>query len=390
MKIVHLNTLSQGGAANACTRLHDALRAQGTDSYVLMLSGEEQHSKNIFTFDTFLNPAVFSRLKKKQERQKYLQSWKVRLRGKPVELFSFPDSPWKIEDHPLIRDADVLHLHWVAGMIDVRRFFESVNKPVVWTLHDAWPFTGGFHYEKYFDARRFFRLSEQNLEVKKSAYTRKNITLVSPSRYVADLCESGGVFGHTAVHVIPNSVPGDFFSAADRQKARAKFQVTPNEKLWVFAAEELDYFRKGADLFFDAFSRWKKNVRVIVAGEQGRTRSADARINFIGRLPENRMAELLRAADVVIHSSREDNLPNLLLEANACGTPVLSTNAGGAKEIITDGENGWLVETNEIEKGFERAFSENLSREKIAAAAMEKYKPEVQAARFVSLYNSLR
>lgn len=325
MKVLHLTTHAGGGAGIACLRLHRALREAGVGSSVLTLQGIENTAEYIFSFEESSNKDQFISDLRKEKRKRYRRAWQVRFHGKPKELFSFPDSRYKIESHKLVQEADIIHLHWVSGMIDLPRFFAAVKKPIVWTLHDAWPFSGGFHYENYFDAKPFERISNRNLEIKKSAYSGKNITVVAPSRYLLESCKESKVFQGKTHMVIPNSTPSSVFHpSTERDVIRKNLNLKENQVLWIFACDELDYFRKGADILFRAFLQWKNpGVKLLIAGKPGKGEILkDERIQFTGHVNENRMAELLNAADALIHTSREDNFPNVILESLFCGTPV--------------------------------------------------------------------
>ncbi len=393
MKILHLITHQGGGAGIACLRLHHALREAKVDSSVLSLFGEENKSENIFSLEANPFEIDFHAILKKEKRNRYRKAWKIRLKGKPKELFSFPDSPWEIEAHPLVKEADIIHLHWIAGMIDVERFFAAINKPVVWTLHDAWPFTGGFHYQSYFNAQPFASISDKLKELKRKSYAGKNITVIAPSRYLANLCRSSEVFLTQAHLAIPNSVPSSiYYPRKNRDELRTRLGIKENEQAWFFASDELDYFRKGADLLLAGFASFKnENVKLFIAGKPGKQKlPKDSRIQFTGPIAdENQFAELLNACDALIHTSREDNFPNVILESLFCGTPVVAIDKGGVSEMIRDGVNGILTSEEKLGEGFEKISATNFDREKIATESKAIFSAEVQSARFILLYNQL-
>ncbi|CAN5917207.1 hypothetical protein BH11BAC7_BH11BAC7_14880 [soil metagenome] len=392
MKILHLSTHQGGGAGVACLRLHDALLEAKTDSKVLSVFGKENKERNVFSLEANPGEINFKSIRRKDKWKRYLQAWKVRFKGKPKELFSFPDSLWRMEEHPLVKEADIIHLHWVAGMIDVERFFEKINKTVVWTLHDAWPFTGGFHYASYFNAKPFASISNPMLEVKRKAYDRKDITIVAPSRYMTELCRASEVFLTQSHLDIPNSVPASvYYPRNNRDELRKRLGIKENERALFFASAELGYFRKGADLLLDAFSSYKnEKVKLFIAGKKGsRNLSSDSRIHFTGHITdENHFAELLNACDALVHTSREDNFPNVILESLFCGTPVLSIDKGGVSEMVNN-ENGILTNEEELKEGFDLILGKNFNRTKIASEAQNIFSSRVQAARFIQLYQEI-
>lgn len=393
MKILHLITNQGGGAGIACLRLHRALREMKVESKVLSLFGEENKKENIFSLEANPGNMDFETVLAKEKRRHYRQAWKLRLKGKPKELFSFADSLWEIENHPLVKEAGIIHLHWVSRMIDVDRFFSAIKKPVVWTMHDAWPFTGGFHYESYFNAKPFASISNAQLEIKRKAYAGKKITLVAPSRYLLNLCRASNVFKDQTHVAIPNSVPSPvYFPRDNRNELRTRLGIQENERAFFFASDELDYFRKGADILLKAFPAYKnEKVKLFIAGKEGKQKlPKDSRIHFTGHIAdENQFADILNACDALVHTSREDNFPNVILESLCCGTPVLSIDKGGVSEMIRDGVNGILVDEIDLTNGFDQIIQLKFEREKIARKAQQTFSSEVQAARFKALYLTL-
>jgi glycosyltransferase involved in cell wall biosynthesis len=391
MKILHLTTYQEGGGGIASLRLHQAMLKANMDSKLLSVFGKENHNEAIFSLQAGPDQISFRRNQQKEKWIRYFQAWKVRLCGKSIELFSFPSSVWEIEDHPLIKEADLIHLHWVAGMVDVKRFFAKINKPIVWTLHDAWPFTGGFHYEKYFNAKPFLPVSKPLLKLKYVAYKQKNITIVSPSRYMLNLCLESNVFQQQQHVVIPNSVPASIYQPHfHRDELRKRLGVKTTDFVLLFVSTELDYFRKGFDILLDAFTTYKnKNIKLFVAGKKGRqVFPSDPRITFWGHVAENHLAELLSASDALVHTSREDNFPNVIIESLTCGTPVLAIDEGGMSEMIDD-TNGIRCDENTIKKGFDEIIGMHINRTQIASTAKRNFSPAVQAKRFKQLYISL-
>jgi glycosyltransferase involved in cell wall biosynthesis len=392
MKILHLTSYQEGGAGIACMRLHCALLEANLDSKLLSVFGKENSKKAVYSLEAGLDKIDFERICKKQKRIRYFQSWRVRVKGRPKELFSFPDSLWQIEDHPLVKEANLIHLHWVAGMIDIKRFFAKIDKPVVWTLHDAWPFTGGFHYESYFNAQPFMPISKALLEVKRQAFDKKDIKIVAPSRYMMNLCRVSQVFSGQEHLTIPNSLSSSiYYKRINRDELRKRLGIEKNEYALFFASAEFDYFRKGADILLNAFSSYKReNVKLFIAGRGNQKLLSDQRIHFTGHInDESHFAELLNACDAVVHTSREDNFPNVILESLFCGTPVLAINEGGVSELINDGENGILCTEDKLKEGFDAILSVNFNKDQIASTAQLKFSSIIQSEQFKRLYTAL-
>lgn len=393
MKIVHLNTLQHGGAATAALRLHRALLSAGANSSFLSATGTENSDEQLYALDKTVPGA--NTISKKEERRKYLEAWKVRMRAKPVELFSFPYSRWKPEDHPLVQQADVVHLHWVAGMIDISRFFAAIRKPIVWTFHDEWAFRGGFHYEKYFNAQPFQGLSERLLKLKKAVYGDRKMHIVAPSRYMMEGAIQSSVFRAAEFHHVVNGFPTTIFNASVSRELRKKsFGIEDDEQMWFFSSPELNYFRKGADLLLTALSRNENlKVKLVMAGaREDHAIYSDNRIISCGLVTsETDMARMYAAADVTLHTSREDNLPNSIAESLLCGTPVFATPAGGVPEMISNGHNGWLstsINVGHVTHDILRIRSMPDKRDEIASNAKAIYSSEIQVKEILKIYSA--
>ena len=149
-------------------------------------------------------------------------------------MFSFPDSKYDITLSELYREADIVNLHWVADFLDYKSFFMKNNKPVVWTLHDMNPFSGGEHYEeKYlgidesgFPVNRIIseeeiRVAKDNIELKKQVITNlSNLTIVAPSEWLAAEARRSEIFKNTPVFCIPNGLDSDVYKPRDKNYSR--------------------------------------------------------------------------------------------------------------------------------------------------------------------------
>lgn len=389
MKVLHITAIAEGGAGIACSRQHTALREAGVDSKVLLLRGNVNAQNGFYSVET--SDPDFSKTLWQYKRQRALLNVKVRLNGKTPELFSPAHSVWKIEEHPLVKEADIIHLHWVAGMIDLPRFFSVVKKPIVWTIHDAWAYTGGFHYERYWDSARFAKLSAEGLAIRKEIFSDRAIHIVSPSEYLLNECRNSGVFAKSEFHHIRNCITYTHMRTADEN---IPAHVSCRTQQWLFCCDELDYYRKGADLLFDAFLQWKNpSVQLIIAGKPGKKKLPDdPRIRFTGHVSSLEIIKLMCKSDALIHPSREDNQPNAIVEALCIGTPVLATPVGGVPEMIRNHENGILTKNCTVEslvQGFDEMFRMKTDHEEIAKEAIRIYFPKPFTDAMRALYAKL-
>ena len=386
MKILHVLMSDGGGAGLAAYRLHCGLRAVGEDSRMLCYE-KFSDDETVVKYDP---PVLPRRILGGWRHRSVLCEMKPIERRSGFELYSFPYSGFSVESHPLVRAADIVHLHWIAFFVNYPTFFSRVNKPLVWTLHDQNPFLGGFHYAD--DEVRNPWPIDRRMKAVKTAGVKKaqDLTVVSPSRWLDACASKSETFQGRPHRVIPYGVDLAKFTPQPRDAARKRFGIPRDKTVLLFVSNPAPgvYHRKGIDMLEAGVSRFT-SLGLHVCGI-GAFKNGD-----VHAIPPIRQAEemtaLYSAADFVIVPSREDNLPNTMLEAMACGTPVIGTPVGGMVDFIRTGETGVLardvsvealceavreaVETHSFDRAKIRAFAEeNFALEKQARAYCEAYR----------------
>lgn len=285
------------------------------------------------------------------------------------------------------------------------------SSPTVWTLHDMWSFTGGCAYS--IGCTRFIEGCDRSCICPSSSprppidqvaplWSRKatvvgsctNLYAVTPSQWLAGRA-SAGLWKSRPVHVVPNGLRLHDFEPMGRAEARFQLGVEPTRPLVMAAAVDLDEIRKGGSILagLDAPGR---TFDLMVAGHCSWGESAPGIIK-LGALDESQMRLAYCAADLFVHPAPVDNLPNVLLESMACGTPAVGFATGGIPEIITDAENGWLVTdiTSEaLGAGISRALTDISSDPRywsLAARATveDRFSAERQAETYLTIFESL-
>jgi glycosyltransferase involved in cell wall biosynthesis len=404
LNVVHISSYDSGGAGNAAMRLHLGLLEKGVNSTFLCAK------KNT----SFKNVAEYS------QKQSLLQSAFVRTPfnaiGFPIdkvnrnnkklnnltgdyELFTFPDSNADILTHPAVGNADIINLHWVAKFLDYPSFFSKVNKPVVWTLHDMNPIQGGFHYhDEVVRTKNTFETIENKLRKQKAALINgcKNITVVAPSKWLHHLARHSEAF-KSAKHLhIPYGLPTGLFKDYGAAVSRAALDLPPGKTIISFVSSDIHSPRKGFDMLYAAIKEMK-NLQDVVFCAAGTVPEGLKDDNFIyfGNVKDERLMALLYAAsDGYVLPSREDNFPNVLLEAMSCGTPVLSFAVGGMPDVIKPGFNGQLaaeLSSASLAESLD-LFIKNIKqydRRKIRQYIIDHYDLPIQANAYLNLYNSI-
>lgn len=351
MKVVHLSTYDAGGAGIAAYNLHLSLLAQGIDSvfFVLDQSNEEaiklkkiESPKSTF-FQKALNYFGFPQT---------IQQINYRLVKNKTALgapFTFPVTGIDVTTEKIIKEADIINLHWVADFIDWSTFFKKTTKPIVWTLHDMNSFMGGFHYsiDLKQNATSLALLELDVLNVKKNYIKQAHhLAIVSPSKWLMDLSKNSDMFSAYKHHHIFNSINLDNFILKDMTVLRDQYLLPKEKIIFTFVSEDVKNYRKGFDLLMNIVEKLSVNENILFCAiGKFDEENTLPNIKYFGKINDyNILSDIYSLSNAVILPSREDNLPNVMLEAMACGSPVISFKTGGMVDVIKDNFNGILAE----------------------------------------------
>lgn len=416
MNVVHLNTSDFGGAAVAAIQLHQALLEKGVGSDLLTLTWTRNDVQRHHLVESFaLNGSpTWNRMRYKirrglertglvQDRSNSPGNRMLRPDRKDHEIFSFPFSWFSILDHPLVQQADLIHLHWVGyGMIDHCDFFGRCSKPIVWTLHDMNPFTAGSHHtdedESYRDGpdsspqlkdpRKAQLLWKYKYDAVRQVPAEK-LRLVAPSRWLADRAMASAMFKGRSCTVIPNGFDSRIFRPKDKVEARKELGLPVDKRIILFNALDVANPRKGMQHLLAALRTMSTpDVQLVSVGHRGTLPQQEA-IEFGFVQDPSRLATLYAAADVFVLPSVAENLPNTIAEAHLCGTPVVAFAVGGIPEQVHAG-NGRLAPLKD-EVGLRHAVDEVLSltwdRDGIAREAAARYGRDRVAEAYLRQYS---
>ena len=331
---------------------------------------------------------------------------------KNLEVLTFHGSIYKIQDHPLYKSADVIHLHWVSNnFLDYKSFFFNNAKPIVWTLHDMNPFTGGCHFSE--DCEGYLQECLNCPQLKGTEdpnYTNKmlqgkldamknlqNITIVAPSKWLLNKSKESRLFRNFTHLHIPYGIDSEILKPRDKKYSRELLGIPDNKPVILFVAHAIGNKRKGYEYLIRAIEKLDLKDKVTLCAVGGKSDS-NARSEFqeLGTFSDERlMSAAYSAADVFVIPSLEDNLPNTVLESLLCGTPVIGFPTGGIKEMIEDGKNGFLcneISVNALVDKLDQYLREPEAleeRSKIRSEAVKKYDSQVQVKQYITLYKEL-
>lgn len=372
MQICQFNTFPYGGAAYAARRLHDSLRDDGVDSrfYYWKNNGLElDESYRELTFEKVEGLKLFAPLVRQQKKIRQRKIKKrydkhIRPRSKDMEVFS---GAQLLEETRLDWDqygGDIAHLHWMAFFVDYASFFASIpdEVPIVWTLHDMNPLTGGCHYSS--GCTRFMlgcgscpQLTEshsndessETFKIKKRAIRRKNLTVVTPSKWMMDLASNSTVFPeNTDFRLIRYGFDLQSLSPMDARLSRKMLGIPESDAVYIgFGAEDINHHRKGFNLLVESLQKINSDTRieciVFGSGSLPENLSGLPKIHSTGFIDSPEMkAAVYSAMDFFVLPSLEDNSPQTGLEAMACGRPVVAFNTGGVPEYVVPHHTGLL------------------------------------------------
>jgi glycosyltransferase involved in cell wall biosynthesis len=419
MKVALINTSdSGGGAAEACMRLLKALQLQGVDVTMVV-----QHKKRTEGAVYTVERNIFGKLRSKinffLERLPFIFFHE---RDKSVRFaFSTANAGTDISRSKVIDEADIIHLHWTnSGFLSVHDLKKliALDKPVIWTLHDMWAFTGGCHYAgpcNHFKNQcgncYFLRDPKDNdishdgwLRKKDMLSTAQNLSVVTCSHWLGEVAMKSTLLKGLNISAIPNPIDTELFSPKEKAAARAKWGINPSAKIILFGAANINDRRKGIGFLVEALKQLHITylsdapVEVVIFGKNKHFDVTSLpfpvqQLNTISAPTD--LAEIYSAADVFVSPSIEDNLPNMIMEAMSCGTPVVAFNTGGIPDLIDHQVNGYMAEFKspvDLSEGINDVLSP-AHHDDYAGAARDKVKRmfnnEKVAGQYIDLYNSV-
>jgi len=409
MRVVQLSVYdAQGGAARAASRLHAALRAAGLDSRMLVRTARGDH------------PGVVSPASALARGYGLVRAWadaratQLLYPGRTGAAFGGALLPERMAGAIRAEAPDLVHVHWVGEGFVRPESLARAGRPVVWTLHDSWAFTGGCHLPG--DCRRFSEvcgscpvlgstrerdLSRRGWRRRERAYRGLDLTCVAPSRWMAERARASSLLASRRVEIVPNGVDTALYHPVAREVARDLLGLPLTGELVLLAAlGPAAEANKGLARLVEALRlvrARRPEVRLLVAGASGGTDATPVPVHALGALlDESSMVLAHAAADVVAIPSAEENLPNVALEALACGRPVAAFGVGGIPEAVRDRETGALAAPGDV-AGLARAIGwllEDPARWRALSAACRedataRFGVERCAARHVALYGEL-
>lgn len=311
-------------------------------------------------------------------------------------------------------DPDIIHLHNIHGYylnIEVLfNFFKELNKPIVWTLHDCWSFTGHCAYFDYskcdkwktgcfscpqkrrYPSSIFFDNSQSNYVIKKELFNGiKNLTIITPSKWLANLVVKS-FLSEYPVNVINNGI--DLKKFKPNIGNFRKLKKLENKFIILGVASVWDR-RKGLKYFVELANMIADDEVIVIVGLTNKQISQIPK-NIIAISKTNKIEELVdiySSADVFVNPTLEDNFPTTNLEALACGTPIITFETGGSSECI-DNKSGLNVKEKSSEylyKNISEIKNKGKSTyvDECVKRAVEYYDKDNKYSEYISMYKQI-
>ncbi len=389
MKIAIISHSDTGGAGLAAKRLNYALRSNKVDSCLVGIDVFNGDGNSRFQPSLISKALTHIPIPIKNNKYRVLQN-KLQITS------SFPDAFADITKHPVIAEADIINLHWVGGMINYNSFFRKIKKPIVWTLHDMNPFSGFSHFDGDIIGQDQYLTFENKIKHYKAKCINRhnNITIVALCNWMKGLSISSEAFNNRQHFIIPNSVNTDIFRPRPKKLLRELFNLPSDKTIFLFCAQNVGLYRKGFDLILDALEGIHDDCHFIVLGN---SRDVPDHVNITkaGSIKDELLMSMYySAADAFVLPSREDNLPNTMVEALCCGVPVITFDTGGMSDHIVHLKNGVFAPevSGEGIRSAIRTFIKNkacFSAQNISSSARHIFSPETQAHAYINLFSSI-
>ena len=386
--VLHITTVDKGGAYKAVERMRRAMDLYGIESQIMVRNKEHPESDVAVYCNGFLKRFIS--------------------KGKNAINMLFADGQITrdllgshITKNSLVHEADVIIIHWINSFLSYRSLKEilSLQKPVVFVMHDMWLFTGGCHYDtlkegycgKYIEQCRQCPLSKgkredackKNYNDKLQLFMDSAFYAIGPSKWIVDCAKKSKILAGKNIRHIPNCYDEHTFYLQDnRERLKKQWGIQTDKTILLFGtgrgADENE--NKGIRYLIEALKKLpEEEFLLLIFGESKvdsfkEVRQECRKVGFLS--DENKMREIYNIADIFISPSKQESFGFTICEAMACGTPCVAFPVGGVKEQIVHRENGYLAtlfDTDDIVQGilYCREHKERLGEQ--AALSAKKY-----------------
>lgn len=414
MRVLIVNTSEKdGGAAVASNRLMDALNNNGvkakmlvrdkvTDDITVVGLGHPMRQRWHFLWERW---CIF---------------WRLHFQREHLFDLDIANIGTDITRLPEFKEADIIHLAWVnQGMLSlsgIQKILKS-GKPIVWTMHDIWPATGICHTAlgcntfktgcrdcKYLPGGGSTNdLSTKLFARKRKLYQHSGIHFVTCSKWLGDQARQSALLTGMNIFTIPNPIDTHIYKKGDQRQARLHAGLPAEGNIILFVSQRvtlerkgMNYFIKGLEKLLEQHPEMKDNTSIAILGGHSEELAPmlPLRSYSLGYINDDRkIVDVYNSANVYVLPSLDDNLPNTIMEAMACGVPCVGFKVGGIPEMIDHEKNGYVArfkDTADLAEGIHWVLRE-ADHEALSQAAVAKvtasYSQRAVAMQYIEVYN---
>jgi glycosyltransferase involved in cell wall biosynthesis len=400
-----------GGASVSAYRLQQSLIANKLDSRMLVAK-KIHDDASVYSPEKLIDRELI-KLSPRIDRL-LLQLYPNRDYDKSYSLQVFPD---KLLSRLAEFKPDLINLHWInAGFLKIETI-AKFKKPIVWTLHDMWAFTGGCHYSEECDryqnacgscpqlsSNRDSDLSRWVWKRKSKYWHDLNLTIVTPSKWLSQCASNSSLFQGLQVKTIPYGLDIQKYQPSDKKMARKVLGLPLDKTIILFGATAINDRRKGFALLIEALGKLQARtpefpIELVIFGDVDPETlpKLEFPIKCLGRLSDEAyLSQVYAAADVFISPSLFENLSNAVMEALACGTCCVAFDIGGMPDMIEHKQNGYLAQPfdpEDLARGIAWTIADKERLERLCNRAREKVEQEfhsnLQGLRYKNLFKEL-
>ncbi len=416
MRILIVNTSEKtGGAAVASNRLMNALNNNGVKAKMLVRDKVSSRNTVVGLRCSLLQKWHFL-------WERWCVFWHLHFSRKHLFEVDIANTGTDITTLPEFKEADVIHLEWInQGMLslnDIRKIIAK-GKAVVWTMHDLWPAAAVCHYahmcSSFKTGCHYCRLlpgggsandlSKRVWKCKETVYRNSNIHFVACSRWLEQQAQQSKLLQGMQITSIPNSIDTNIYHPSDKQDARLSAGLPAGgRRIILFVSQRVTDERKGMVYFIEAIERlvalypvMKEKLAVAVLGRHaediaGKLRLPVCPLGYVN--DEKKIVSVYNSADVFVLPSLEDNLPNTIMEAMACGVPCVGFDVGGIPEMIDHEINGYVArfkDSDDLMRGIRWVLDPNTDYALLSHRAIRKvtsaYSERSVALKYIEVYD---
>ena len=364
MRVLIINTSEKtGGAAVAANRLLDTLNNNGVKAKMLVADKTTDNITVVQAPRHWLRQWNFL-------WERWCLFWHLGFNRKNLFEIDMGNAGLDITRLPEFKEADIIHLAWInQGLLSlgsIRKIIAS-GKPVVWTMHDIWPAVGICHvtlgckaYRSTCQGCKYLPqhhspadLSTRIFNRKKKLYRGSGIHFVTCSKWLGEQARQSALLSGLHVDTIPNPIDTRVFCPKDKQEARMRLNLPTAKRLILFVSQRVTMERKGIGYLIEAIGQlttqhpeMTDNTAVAILGGHADEVTEQLQLPAypLGYVSdEQKITDVYNAADVFVIPSLDENLPNTIMEAMACGVPSVGFKVGGIPEMIDHQKNGYVA-----------------------------------------------